>query len=198
MVKSGLINNTTVSHFRLSLHLSLAFIIISLIFWNLLNIKDKKIKPFFTNKTINYLFYVLIFLIFIQIIVGAFVSGLDAGLIYQTWPLMDYTYFPNDVVIEKIYDFFNFYDHGLVQFYHRNIAYIILIYILSIGIFIYKKHMIKLFKSYLLVAFFLLLQIVLGIFTLISGLNIFLASVHQICSLLLTLSVFNLYYKYIN
>ena len=198
MVKSGLVNNITVSHFRLSLHLSLAFIIISLIFWNLLNIKENKIKPFFINKNVNYFFYILILLLFIQIIVGAFVSGLDAGLIYQTWPLMDYTYFPNDVVIKKIYDFFNFYDHGLVQFYHRNIAYIIFAYILFLGILIHKNKMTKVFKSYFLVLFFLLLQIVLGIFTLISGLNIFFASLHQICGLLLTLSVINLYYRYIN
>ena len=42
MVKSGLSDDVTVSHYRLSLHLSLAFIIISIIFWELLNLKKKK------------------------------------------------------------------------------------------------------------------------------------------------------------
>ena len=43
------------------------------------------------------LFLILIILIFLQIVIGAFVSGLDAGNIYQTWPMMGYTYFPDDI-----------------------------------------------------------------------------------------------------
>ena len=198
MVKSGLINNVSVSHYRLSLHLTVAFIIISAIFWNLLNVKKNTISNFFINKKNNYFFYLLIVLIFLQIILGAFVSGLDAGRIYQTWPLMNYTYFPNDIDIKTIKDFFNFNDHGLIQFYHRNIAYLILIYILIIGFFIYKKKIDKLFKPFYFVFSFLCLQIVLGIATLINDINIYLALAHQICSLFLILSVINLYYKYIN
>jgi len=198
MVESGLVNNVTVSHYRLSLHLFLAFIIVSIIFWTLLNVKKNTINNFFINKKKNYIFYVLIFLIFLQIILGAFVSGLDAGRIYQTWPLMNYTYFPNDIDIKTIKDFFNFNNHGLIQFYHRNIAYLILIYILIIGFFIYKKKIDKLFKPFYFVFSFLCLQIILGIATLINDINIYLASAHQICSLFLILSVINLYYKYIN
>ena len=198
MVESGLVNNITVSHYRLSLHLSIAFIIISLLFWNLLNIKKKTINNFFSNNTNNYYFYILILLIFLQIILGAFVSGLDAGRIYQTWPLMDYTYFPADVTINNLKDFFDFNNHGLIQFYHRNIAYLIIAYVLLMGFFIFKYNMIKIVKPFYILSFFLFLQIVLGIITLISGLNIYLASAHQICSLLLVLSVINLYYRYIN
>ena len=198
MVKSGLINKISVSHYRLSLHLTVAFIIISIIFWNLLNLKKKTISNFFVNKKNNYFFYLLIILIFLQIILGAFVSGLDAGKIYQTWPLMDYTYFPSDVAINAVKDIFNFNNHGLIQFYHRNIAYLILFYILIIGFFIFKNNSRKLIRPFYFLFFFLILQIFLGILTLISGLNIYLASVHQICGLLLTLSVINLYYNYIN
>jgi len=198
MVKSGLINKISVSHYRLSLHLTVAFIIISIIFWNLLNLKKKTISNFFVNKKNNYFFYLLIVLIFLQIILGAFVSGLDAGKIYQTWPLMDYTYFPSDVAINTVKDIFNFNNHGLIQFYHRNIAYLILFYILIIGFFIFKNNSRKLIRPFYFLFFFLILQIFLGILTLISGLNIYLASVHQICGLLLTLSVINLYYNYIN
>ena len=198
MVKSGLINKISVSHYRLSLHLTVAFIIISIIFWNLLNLKKKTISNFFVNKKNNYFFYLLIVLIFLQIILGAFVSGLDAGKIYQTWPLMDYTYFPSDVAINAVKDIFNFNNHGLIQFYHRNIAYLILFYILILGFFIFKNNSRKLIRPFYFLFFFLILQIFLGILTLISGLNIYLASVHQICGLLLTLSVINLYYNYIN
>ena len=198
MVKSGLINNITVSHYRLSLHLGIAFLIISMIFWTILNIKKNTFKSFFINKKDNYFFYFLIFIIFLQIILGAFVSGLDAGKIYQTWPLMNYSYFPNDVNINGIEDFFNFNNHGLIQFYHRNIAYLITIYVLIVGFFIFKNNIEKLIRPFYFLIIILFLQIFLGIITLMSGLNIYLASGHQICSLLLMLSAINLYYYHIN
>ena len=198
MVKSGLINNVTVSHYRLSLHLIGAFFIISILFWLILILKNKKYKFFFTNKSSNYIFYFLFILIFSQIIIGAFVSGLDAGKIYQNWPLMGNSYFPNDLNIKKIDDLFLFDNHSLVQFYHRNIAYLITFYILGVACFIYNKKNIELNKHLYLLIFFLFLQVGLGIMTLLTGLNIYLASLHQICSLLLTLSAINLYYNYIN
>ena len=198
MVKSGLVNNISVSHYRLSLHLSLAFLIISIIFWNILNVKNHTFAFFFSVKKKNYLFYILFLLIFFQVIIGAFVSGLDAGRIYQTWPLMNYSYFPNDVLVEKLFDLFDFKNHSLIQFYHRNIAYFIVIYIFFLGYFIYKNKLQNLINPLHVVLSFLFLQIFLGIITLISDLNMYLASAHQICSLLLMLSVINLYYKYIN
>ena len=194
MVKSGLVNDVSVSHYRLSIHLSTAFIIISTIFWLIKNIIKKTNKNFFNFK-INYLpFLILIFLIYIQIILGAFVSGLDAGRIYQTWPLMGYTYFPNDIIVENINSIINFNNHSLVQFYHRNLAYLITLYILILSFYIYKKKITNLFNPIKLVLFFLFLQIILGIFTLVSGLNIYLASAHQISSVLLVFSAINLYY----
>ena len=198
MVKSGLVNNITVSHYRLAIHLILAFFIISIIFWTFLNYKNKTTFNFFTNKSNNYYFYFLFFLLFLQVVFGAFVSGLDAGKLYQTWPLMNYTYFPDDVYIKSIIDLLNFDNHSLVQFYHRNLAYLISFFILIAGFVIYKKKINKLFKSYYLVFVLLILQIVLGILTLISGLNIYLALAHQLFSLLLSLSLINLYYSYIN
>ncbi len=197
MVKSGLINNVTVSHYRLASHLGTAFLIILLIFWTLLNVKNFKFKIFFENKKRNYSFYFLFLLLFFQIILGAFVSGLDAGLIYQTWPLMNSSYFPDDYFLKTVKDFFNFENHGLVQFYHRNLAYLITLYIFVMGVYFFKRKFREIYKHYYIVLFFLFFQIFLGIFTLISGLNIYLASLHQIFSLLLTLSVLNLYYKFV-
>ena len=136
-------------------------------------------------------------MIFFQIILGAFVSGLDAGRLYQTWPLMNYNYFPDDVSINNFKDFFNFNNHGLVQFYHRNLAYLISIYIVIAGLYIYINDIKKIIKPFNYVILILVFQIILGITTLTSGLNIYLASTHQIFSLLLILSVINLYYEYI-
>ena len=151
--------------------------------------KQKKI--FFNFSKINLPFQILILFIFIQIVVGAFVSGLDAGKIYQTWPLMGNSYFPNDFLSANYLDMDS---HSLVQFYHRNLAYILFFYIVFLSLFIYKKKMYILYKPLWLLLFFLFLQIILGIFTLISGLNIYLASMHQITGVLLVFSALNLYY----
>ena len=99
MVESGLVSNITVSHYRLSVHLITAIFIISIIFWLIKNINSRKDKRFFKISLYNLPFQILILLIFIQIVIGAFVSGLDAGRIYQTWPLMGDNFFPNDLSV---------------------------------------------------------------------------------------------------
>ena len=191
MVKSGLINDVTVSHYRLSLHLSIAILIISSLFWLILNFSSKTFKPFFKFSYDNFPYFVLILLIYAQIIMGAFVSGLDAGKIYQTWPMMGNTFIPNDLI--EI-DLLRFDNHSLVQFYHRNLAYFLILYISILVILIYKNNQFNLYKPLAILIFFLILQVLLGIFTLISGLNIYLASAHQITSVLFVLSALNLYY----
>ena len=197
MVKSGLVNDVTVSHYRLSLHLTIAIIIISIIFWLLLNLKNKTNLKFFLVTKSNAPFLLLILFIYFQIILGAFVSGLDAGKIYQTWPLMGYTYLPNDLIFTDLKNLIDFENHSLIQFYHRNLAYFLTLYILALAFFIFRFGIVKLYKSIFLILFFLLIQITLGIFTLTSGLNIYLASGHQITSVLLVFTAINLYYSYI-
>ena len=194
MVKSGLVNKITVSHYRLSIHLSLAIVIISSLFWIILNKINNTSKKFFIYTKKNIFFHILLLLIFFQIILGAFVSGLDAGKIYQTWPLMGLNYFPDDIQEKMLVEFFNFNNQSLVQFYHRNLAYLITFYILILLYFILKKKIRKLYKPIFLVIFFLFLQITLGVITLVSGLNIYLASSHQITSVLLVFSSIYLYY----
>ena len=194
MVQSGLVNNISVSHYRLSIHLVTALIIASTIFWLIYNVKDKQNIIFFNFSKKNIPFLVLIFLLFTQIIIGAFVSGLDAGLIYQTWPMMGDTFIPNDIFTINIKNILNFNNHSLVQFYHRNLAYMITIYILLLGFYIYIKKLTNLYNPLKIIIIFLLIQISLGIFTLVSGLNIYLASAHQISSVLLVFSALNLYY----
>ena len=191
MVKSGLVNNVDVSHYRLSIHLLFAFIILSLIFWNFLNLihfreKDRKLK--------NFLPEIFIISIFLQIIFGAFVSGMDAGKIYNTWPLMGNSYFPDDNKIINLFKLSAFSDPSLVQYLHRNMAYLILTLYIIITFIIYNKKIVFLFKPIIILGFTIFLQILLGIFTLLSGAGIFISSLHQFSSILLiTASLYFLY-----
>ena len=107
MVQSGLIENISVSHYRLSIHLLLAFIILSSLIWLYINYKKSENKNFFNLKKNFISIKILFFFIFLQIIIGAFVSGLDAGKIYQTWPLMNGSYFPNDIIALRAIDYFD-------------------------------------------------------------------------------------------
>ena len=198
MVESGLVDLVSVSHYRLSSHLFVAFVILSSLIWILFNFITSKNKKFFMNKSSFFSIKIFLFLIFFQIIFGAFVSGLDAGRLYQTWPLMNENFFPNDVVINKFSDFLNLNNQSLVQFFHRTIAYIIFFLIILIGFEIFKKKPRRLLKPYFLVLFFVFLQIILGVFTLTSNLNIYVASLHQISSIFLTILSLNLYHRSIN
>ena len=193
MVESGLVENVSVSHYRLSTHLFLAFIIISFLYWNYLNYKLKYKKNFFNFK--NKLIKFLLILTLLQIILGAFVSGLDAGLVYQTWPKMNMSYFPDDIHFNN-YNFINiFNEQSFVQFLHRCMAYFITILVFIIGIKLLINKKIIYLKSYYFVLISLITQVVLGILTLISGLNIYLASLHQITSVILVFTVLNLNHK---
>ena len=193
MVSSGLVERVDVSHFRLSIHLLIAFLILSLIFWNYLELKELTISKISLNKFIPIIFLILIF---IQISIGAFVSGMDAGKIYNSWPLMDSSYFPNDSELINLFSFRSFSDPSLVQFMHRNIAYFIMGFYILILIEIYKKKMTVFFKIIKIIGFLLLVQVILGILTLLSGAQIFLASMHQISSIFLVSSA--IYFLYLN
>ena len=193
MVSSGLIDRVDVSHFRLSVHLLVAFIILSLIFWNYLKIK---IKKNFQN-TINIIFpFSFLLLIFLQISIGAFVSGMDAGKIYNSWPLMGNSIFPNDNSISNLFKLSAFSDPSLVQFIHRKLAYLIGFVYLYLLFKIYKNKIYDLYNSINVLGFFIFLQIILGIFTLLYGAEILIASMHQISSIFLVAS--SIYFLFIN
>lgn len=190
MVKSGLVSDTDVSHYRLAAHLSLAIIIYCMIFWSLLNYKK---KIFLNYKIATFLILFLIILILIQIIWGAFTSGLNAGLLYQTWPLMNEQFIANDVNIKNIISIESLSNPSYVQLLHRLLAYFIILYSFSIYFFYFRR--INVIKPFKLIFFAICIQVVLGIFTLISNLNIYLASLHQIGSILLiSCTIYTLFY----
>ena len=193
MVKSGLVDRTDVSHFRLSMHLSMAFLILSLIFWNYLKIN---IVNNINNSLGSIIPLTLLILVFLQIAVGAFVSGMDGGKIYNSWPLMGDSYFPNDNNFLNLFNLSAFSDPSLVQFMHRNLAYLIGLIYLSILYVVYKRKKYDLYRSINILGFFIILQIILGILTVIYGAQIYLASMHQISSIFLMSSC--IYFFYIN
>ena len=193
MVSSGLVDRVDVSHFRLSIHLLIAFLILSLIFWNYLKFQNYKYISDGINSIIPFIFLVLILT---QIVIGAFVSGMDAGKIYNSWPLMGGTYFPNDNKIENLFKLSAFSDPSLVQFIHRNLAYVIGFFYLLIFFKVYKNKINKLYRSVNILGFFIILQIILGIFTIILGAQIYIAAVHQVSSIFLVTS--SIYFFFIN
>ena len=193
MVSSGLVDRVDVSHFRLSVHLLIAFLILSLIYWNYLKINiSRKI----TNKLNTFIPLLFLILIFLQISIGAFVSGMDAGKIYNSWPLMGNSFFPNDNNVNNLFQVSALSDPSLVQFIHRNLAYLIGIFYILIFYKIYKNKMYDLYKSINYLGGFIILQIVLGIYTVLYGAQIYIASMHQISSIFLVSSC--IYFFYIN
>ena len=193
MVSSGLVDRVDVSHFRLSTHLLIAFLILSLIYWNYLKInKDNNISDKIGLK----LPLSFLILVFTQIAFGAFVSGMDAGKIYNSWPFMGDTYFPNDNNLSNLLKISALSDPSLVQFIHRNLAYIIGFFYLYIFYKIYKNKLFDLYKSINILGLFILLQIILGILTILYGAQIYIASMHQISSIFLVSS--SIYFLYLN
>jgi cytochrome c oxidase assembly protein subunit 15 len=193
MVSSGLIDRVDVSHYRLSLHLVTAFIILSVIFWKFL--KLTKTQAQYISINVN-LIKVFLFLLFLQLVIGAFVSGMDAGKVYNTWPLMGSSYFPDD---SQFIEFLNanvFDNPSIVQFIHRNLAYLILGIYIYILYFVIKDCNVVFRKPMFIIGFSLSLQVVLGILTLLSGVKIVYASLHQINSILIILST--LYFLYLS
>jgi heme a synthase len=193
MVSSGLVNRVDVSHYRLSIHLVTAFIILSIVFWNYLKLTKIQINQI-SFKLYSVKFF--LFLLFVQLFIGAFVSGMNAGTAYNTWPLMGSSYFPDDSKFIEFLDIAFFDNPSIVQFIHRNLAYLIVIVYayLLILVFMGSNKMFR--KPILIIGVSLFLQVTLGVLTLLSGVKIIYASLHQINSILIIFST--LYFLYIS
>ena len=193
MVSSGLIDRLDVSHYRLSLHLVTAFVILSVVFWKFLKLTKIQVQYFSISISLVKFF---LFLLFLQLIIGAFVSGMDAGKIYNTWPMMGSSYFPDDSKFIEFLSINVFDNRSIVQFIHRNLAYLIVGIYIYILFFTFKDRNETFRKPIIIIGVSLFLQVVLGIFTILSEVKIFYASLHQINSILIILST--LYFLYIS
>lgn len=191
MVSSGLIENTDVSHYRLALHLSLALTILSIIFWFIMEtIKISPFKKKFNNSFLNFFFILII----LQIVLGAFLAGMDGGLIYNSWPDMNGNFLPNDINNIDLFLYSSLDNPSVIQFYHRFTAYLLFISLLFLNYYTYRTKID--FKPVLILNIAIFVQIVLGIVTLITGVKITYASLHQLGSIFVLTSF--LYIKYKN
>jgi len=174
MVKSGLKFEPHVSHFRLSCHLILAVALYSFIIWKLL---DASVHKFSTLGIITSI------TIYIQIFLGGLVAGLNAGLVYNTFPLMGDAFIPREFVLSNAIDIW--YDPVSVQFLHRIMAYIVTICVLSFACSLRRSNP----RIASFIVFSVIIQIATGIGTLIFVVPMSLALVHQICAMMLLTSV---------
>lgn len=195
MVKSGLTNDPYVSSYRLAFHLTNAVIILSILLWlTLKSYSNIEIKFLPDNKLQNIVLF-LMFLIFITIITGAFMAGSNAGQSFNTYPLMNGKFIPEDYYINDYHIIRNFFENTVaINFNHRWLATITFLFTIFFVIYLYfKKKYINYKLSILLIFLFAILQFFLGILTLLTNVEIYLASLHQINSMLL-LASFIFYY----
>lgn len=186
MVQSGLVDNPAVSHYRLAAHLALAFLIVVVMLWIALTLLDAKRdsnKPLFLHGCVA--MGVLITTIFW----GAFTAGLDGGLIYNdTFPMMGDDWVPPEAQ-QSIFE-----NPAGVQFAHRWLAIITVFAVLSFWAHGIIKN--KAFPVLHALGFMIMLQAGLGIATLLTGVSLPLAVLHQAGALtalmLLTASLYRM------
>ena len=187
MVKSGLTENPYVSPYRLTFHLLNALIIFSILLWIAMDYRYSSNISFLSNpKTIEFYILIAVILIFITIATGGFMAGTNSGQSFNTFPLMNGKIIPDDYVIDNL-GIYNIFENTVaINFNHRWLSIFVFFYILFVC-FRFIKFDNKNVSSILvyLVLFFLTLQVILGIITLLSNVYLPVASIHQTNSILL-------------
>jgi cytochrome c oxidase assembly protein subunit 15 len=190
MVKSGLVNDPNVSHYRLAMHLTTAFITFGLTFWFALDILHRsRVKEIPVRMSAAVVIFTLVLL---QIIFGAFVAGQDAGYVYNTFPKMEDKWIADSVTYAWHSNGFSGLINSLggVQFIHRYFAYIV---VMVIGWELLRAYRMKssgilssgIFNAYVFLGVVVLLQFLLGVFTLIYKVPVYLGVIHQAGAFLL-------------
>ena len=177
MVMSGLSQNPFVDHIRLMLHFMMAMILVSYTYLQYLKKSSLNSKKFLMSHKSTLLFFIIVL---IQIIFGTFTAGLKAGYIFNTYPLMNNSFFPYQILYNSSLGFFNNIINNLptVQYIHRTIGLIILLWAIYIIIQAYKEkdEYLDEFK----LSTIIIIQFLLGVLTLLTSVNIYIALLHQI------------------
>lgn len=181
MVKSGLIDNPDVSHYRLAAHLTTAFITFAYTFWVALDLMFPEGKEI--NKSIRNSIVIGMLILIVQIIWGAFVAGLDAGFIHNHWPLMNEgTLMHETVLIEQNPIWKNFIEgKSGVQFIHRYLAYAVVAFVVYLWFKTRKIYLTANQKNGINVLLIIVFaQFLLGVLTLIYAVPLWLGVAHQV------------------
>lgn len=185
MVMSGLVDRTDVSQYRLAAHLSLATLIYAAILWTAFGI-DRPPRSLGASRW-SVMALVIVALVYMQMAAGAFVAGLDAGMAYNTWPLMDGTLIPGGLYTTMHPAWRNLFENAMtVQFDHRMIAYVV-----ALAIAVHAARVMlsggsaNHARSAALLLAAVVAQVLLGIFTLLHQVPIDLGLAHQGGALLL-------------
>ncbi|HHG89511.1 MAG TPA: heme A synthase [Devosia sp.] len=189
MVSSGLTERVDVSQYRLAAHLGAASLLLAAIIWVARRLRPERRGNLVIGNVIALQFLAL--LVFLQIILGAFVAGLDAGYGFNTWPLMEGRWIPEGLAtLEPMWR--NLFENLLtVQFTHRLLAYIILLYVVIwLGIGWLQQGFLELDNWLKIIALLVVGQVVLGILTLVYIVPIPLAIGHQTLAFMLFASIF--------
>ncbi len=196
MVKSGLIDVPWVSPLRLMAHLALAFIIFASLWWHWLIIYFAKHVPI--ALTTNTIFTIaVIILLFLQILLGALVAGMDAGLLYDSFPLMAGQWLPDGILELKPW-YKNLYSNPTTaHFVHRAGALLVSVGIITLGVrLLYNSNLNATIKKNTVFSLLLLvIQIALGAATVINHVPILLALMHQFVALIIFAAMLSLLYS---
>ena len=197
MVKSGLVDRPDVSHYRLAMHLTTAFLTFAYTLWVALDLIYPIKKQIHTSLR-NLIRAGLVILV-VQIIWGAFVAGLDAGWIHNHWPLMnDGELIHQSVTIEQEPLWKNFVEgKSGVQFIHRYLAYVVVGCIGFIWFKARKNNPTQLQKRGINLLLILVgVQFVLGVLTLLLFVPVWLGVLHQVTAFLLLASMIFTLHRY--
>jgi len=177
MVASGLEKNPDVSHFRLAIHLCAAFTVFAMVLWTVFDIRNGHTRVRSNGSSEGKLARVLLILLLVQIVWGAFTAGLDAGRIYNTWPLMNGEFMPENVHAfgDLVTDLSEHRDG--VQFIHRNLAWLVALGFVSFALrFRREASMEGVWFPLLLMV---VLQFALGVITVLSQVDLYAGVLHQ-------------------
>ena len=185
MVSSGLTARTDVSHYRLAAHLLTAFTILGGLVWTALDLKLFAKDPLARPAKMTRFASIVLAILFIQLLFGAWVAGLNAGYVANTWPLMNDRLFPDGVDTAKGVFYAMVNDPYLTHFVHRWWAWVAVLALVLLSRRV-KKAGVRGASTAIHSAFGL--QIILGIATVMTGVNIVLAVSHQAMGALLVAS----------
>ncbi|MFD1786908.1 COX15/CtaA family protein [Sphingomonas floccifaciens] len=188
MVTSGLAERTDVSHIRLAIHLNLALIILSGIVWVAGNLRALAIDPMARPAKLTRLGAVAILLLFVQLFYGALMAGLNAGLAANDWPLMNGRVFPSAEFFARSLPDALINDPYVVHFIHRWWA-----FVAFVGLMILARAAKRAGnrRAAVMIHATVGTQILLGIATVVMGVPIWIAALHQFVGALVLISAVN-------